>query len=51
MYLTIAADWEDDITIAHIFILFVMGHLWFQTANNTVLPGYLAAVADLDKAA
>ncbi|KAF6173359.1 hypothetical protein GIB67_027054 [Kingdonia uniflora] len=36
-YLTIAADWEDDITIA--------------PANDTVPLGYLAAVADLDSAA
>ncbi|KAF6176236.1 hypothetical protein GIB67_023527 [Kingdonia uniflora] len=28
-----------------------MGHLWFQTANDTVLLGYLAAVNDLDLAA
>ncbi|KAF6152698.1 hypothetical protein GIB67_021358 [Kingdonia uniflora] len=42
---------QDDITIAHVFILFMMGHLWFQTANNTVPLGYLAAVADLDSAA
>ncbi|KAF6148155.1 hypothetical protein GIB67_011930 [Kingdonia uniflora] len=50
-YLTIAADREDNITIARTFILFMMGHLWFQTANDTVPLGYLAAVADLDKAA
>ncbi|KAF6149501.1 hypothetical protein GIB67_003649 [Kingdonia uniflora] len=50
-YLTIAADREDDITIVHAFILFMMGHLWFQTANDTVLLGYLAVVADLDSAA
>ncbi|KAF6149141.1 hypothetical protein GIB67_025997 [Kingdonia uniflora] len=50
-YLTIAADREDDIIIAHAFILFMMGHLWFQTANDTVPLGYLAAVADLDEAA
>ncbi|KAF6176122.1 hypothetical protein GIB67_000216 [Kingdonia uniflora] len=50
-YLTIEADREDDITIARAFILFVMGHLWFQTANDTVLLGYLAAVNDLDSAA
>ncbi|KAF6167929.1 hypothetical protein GIB67_027707 [Kingdonia uniflora] len=48
MYLTIAADREDDITIAYIFILFMMKYLWFQTANDTVPPRYLAAVADLD---
>ncbi|KAF6140568.1 hypothetical protein GIB67_013861 [Kingdonia uniflora] len=51
MYLTVADDQEDDITIAHTFILFMMGHLWFQMANNTVLLGYLAVVADLDSAA
>ncbi|KAF6162826.1 hypothetical protein GIB67_029095, partial [Kingdonia uniflora] len=50
-YLTVAADREDDITIARAFILFMMGHLWFQTANDTVPLGYLAAVADLDSAA
>ncbi|KAF6156949.1 hypothetical protein GIB67_039710 [Kingdonia uniflora] len=50
-YLTVAADREDDITIARAFILFMMGHLWFQTANDTVLLGYLAAVSDLDSAA
>ncbi|KAF6155772.1 hypothetical protein GIB67_007419 [Kingdonia uniflora] len=42
---------EDDITIARAFILFMMGHLWFQTANDTVPLGYLAAVNDLDLAA
>ncbi|KAF6151429.1 hypothetical protein GIB67_020653 [Kingdonia uniflora] len=51
MYLTITADWEDDITIARPFILFMMGHLLFQTANDTILPGYLAAMSDLDEAA
>ncbi|KAF6138995.1 hypothetical protein GIB67_010721 [Kingdonia uniflora] len=50
-YLTTAADREDDITIARDFILFMMGHLWFQTTNDTVPLGYLAAVADLDEAA
>ncbi|KAF6169817.1 hypothetical protein GIB67_034209 [Kingdonia uniflora] len=50
-YLTIAADREDDITIVRTFILFIMGHLWFQTVNDTVPLGYLAAVADLDEAA
>ncbi|KAF6150206.1 hypothetical protein GIB67_023161 [Kingdonia uniflora] len=50
-YLTIAADREDDITISRAFILFMMGHLWFQTANDTVPLGYLAVVADLDEAA
>ncbi|KAF6135903.1 hypothetical protein GIB67_006795 [Kingdonia uniflora] len=29
----------------------MMGHLWFQTANDSVPLGYLAAVADLDSAA
>ncbi|KAF6135064.1 hypothetical protein GIB67_002602 [Kingdonia uniflora] len=29
----------------------MMGHLWFQTANDTLLVGYLATVADLDEAA
>ncbi|KAF6159771.1 hypothetical protein GIB67_030029 [Kingdonia uniflora] len=51
MYLTIAADRDDDITIARTFILFMLGHLWFQTANDTVPLGYLTAVADLDEAA
>ncbi|KAF6175291.1 hypothetical protein GIB67_000612 [Kingdonia uniflora] len=51
MYLTIAADREDDITIARDFIIFMMGHLWFQTANETIPLGYLAAVNDLDSAA
>ncbi|KAF6177162.1 hypothetical protein GIB67_025499, partial [Kingdonia uniflora] len=50
-YLIIAADREDDITIAHAFILFMMGYLWFQTANDTVPPGYLTVVADLDESA
>ncbi|KAF6134805.1 hypothetical protein GIB67_002206 [Kingdonia uniflora] len=50
-YLTIAADREDDITIARAFILFMMGHLWFQTANDTVPLGYLAVVANLDEVA
>ncbi|KAF6163490.1 hypothetical protein GIB67_029339 [Kingdonia uniflora] len=50
-YLTITGDREDDITIAHAFIFFMMGHLWFQTANNVVLLGYLAAVADLNEVA
>ncbi|KAF6135125.1 hypothetical protein GIB67_040436 [Kingdonia uniflora] len=49
-HLTIATDREDDITIARIFILFMMGHLGFQTANDAVPLGYLAAVADLDSA-
>ncbi|KAF6157637.1 hypothetical protein GIB67_037210 [Kingdonia uniflora] len=50
-YLTVAADQGDDITIVRAFILFMMGHLWFQTANDTVPLGYLAAVNDLDLAA
>ncbi|KAF6145448.1 hypothetical protein GIB67_032571 [Kingdonia uniflora] len=50
-HLTVAAEREDDITIARAFILFMMGHLWFQTANDTVPLGYLAAVNDLDSAA
>ncbi|KAF6157737.1 hypothetical protein GIB67_037310 [Kingdonia uniflora] len=50
-YFSIAADWEDDMTMACAFILFMMGHLWFQTANDTPPLGYLAAVADLDEAA
>ncbi|KAF6151924.1 hypothetical protein GIB67_010498 [Kingdonia uniflora] len=50
-YLTIADDREDDITIAHTFILFMMGHLWFQTAKDTVPLGYPAVVNDLDSAA
>ncbi|KAF6153124.1 hypothetical protein GIB67_034846 [Kingdonia uniflora] len=50
-YLTVADDREDDFTIARAFILFMMGYLWFQTGNNTVPHGYLAAVDDLDSAA
>ncbi|KAF6141814.1 hypothetical protein GIB67_031881 [Kingdonia uniflora] len=50
-YLTVEIHREDDITIARAFILFMMGHLWFQTDNNTVPLGYLAAVNDLDLAA
>ncbi|KAF6171853.1 hypothetical protein GIB67_007374 [Kingdonia uniflora] len=50
-YLTIEANLEDDITIARAFILFMMGHLWFQTANDTVPLGYLAVMNDLDLAA
>ncbi|KAF6171612.1 hypothetical protein GIB67_036217 [Kingdonia uniflora] len=44
-------DREDDITNACAFILFMMGHLWFQMANDTVPLRYLAAAADLDSAA
>ncbi|KAF6163327.1 hypothetical protein GIB67_025191 [Kingdonia uniflora] len=51
MYLTVADDREDDITIARVFIIFMMRNLWFQTANDTVSLGYLAVVADLDSAA
>ncbi|KAF6164606.1 hypothetical protein GIB67_032834, partial [Kingdonia uniflora] len=50
-YLIVPDDREDDITIARVFILFMMRHLWFQTANDTVPLGYLAAVADFDSAA
>ncbi|KAF6159986.1 hypothetical protein GIB67_033070 [Kingdonia uniflora] len=50
-YLTVEIHREDDITIARAFILFMMGHLWFQTANDTVPLGYLAAMNDLDLAA
>ncbi|KAF6150471.1 hypothetical protein GIB67_030272 [Kingdonia uniflora] len=50
-YLTVEANRDDDITIARIFILFMMEHLRFQTANDTVPLGYLAAVNDLDSAA
>ncbi|KAF6176713.1 hypothetical protein GIB67_025777 [Kingdonia uniflora] len=50
-YLTVAADREDDITIASAFILFMMGYLWFQTANDIVPLGYLATVIDLDSTA
>ncbi|KAF6135158.1 hypothetical protein GIB67_035229, partial [Kingdonia uniflora] len=50
MYLTVADDQKDDITIARTFILFMMGHLWFQKANDTVPLGYLTAVDDLDSA-
>ncbi|KAF6158247.1 hypothetical protein GIB67_028671 [Kingdonia uniflora] len=42
-YLSDEADREDDITIARAFIFFMMGHLWFQTANDAVPLGYLAA--------
>ncbi|KAF6148470.1 hypothetical protein GIB67_038825 [Kingdonia uniflora] len=49
-YLTVKIYREDDITIAPAFILFMMGHLWFQTASDTVPLGYLAAVNDLDLA-
>ncbi|KAF6169304.1 hypothetical protein GIB67_013734, partial [Kingdonia uniflora] len=49
-YLTVAADREDNITIARAFILFMMGHLRFQTANDTVPLGYLAAMNDMDSA-
>ncbi|KAF6135271.1 hypothetical protein GIB67_021633 [Kingdonia uniflora] len=47
-YLTVEIHREDDITIARVFILFMMGHLWFQTANDAVPLGYLAAVNNLD---
>ncbi|KAF6163675.1 hypothetical protein GIB67_036135 [Kingdonia uniflora] len=50
-YLTVADDREDDLTITRAFILFMMGHLWFQTANNTVPLGYLVVITDLDSAA
>ncbi|KAF6158421.1 hypothetical protein GIB67_019460 [Kingdonia uniflora] len=50
-YLTIAADRDDNITIVRAVIIFMMEHLWFQTANDTLPLGYLAAVADLDEAA
>ncbi|KAF6164257.1 hypothetical protein GIB67_010227, partial [Kingdonia uniflora] len=50
-YLTVEADREDDIIIAHAFILFMIRYLWFQTVNDTVPLGYLAAVNDLDSAA
>ncbi|KAF6168646.1 hypothetical protein GIB67_005258 [Kingdonia uniflora] len=50
-YLTIAADRDDDIAIIRAFILFMMGHLWFQTANDTIMLRYLAAVANLGEAA
>ncbi|KAF6135781.1 hypothetical protein GIB67_028637 [Kingdonia uniflora] len=50
-YLTITANREDNITIARAFILFMIRHLWFQTANNTVSLGYLTAMNDLDSAA
>ncbi|KAF6150911.1 hypothetical protein GIB67_000077 [Kingdonia uniflora] len=49
-YLTFEANRDDDITIASVFILFRMGHLWFQTANDTIPLGYLVAVNDLDSA-
>ncbi|KAF6134784.1 hypothetical protein GIB67_002185 [Kingdonia uniflora] len=49
MYLTIAADRDDNITIGRAFIIFMMRYLWFQTANDTVPLGYLAAVDDLDE--
>ncbi|KAF6161339.1 hypothetical protein GIB67_009226 [Kingdonia uniflora] len=50
-YLTAEIYREDDITIARAFILFMMGYLWFQMANNTVPLEYLAAVNNLDLAA
>ncbi|KAF6149098.1 hypothetical protein GIB67_038881, partial [Kingdonia uniflora] len=50
-YLTVATDREDDITIARAFILFMIGHLWFQTANDTVPLGYFTTVNGLDSAA
>ncbi|KAF6173704.1 hypothetical protein GIB67_021800 [Kingdonia uniflora] len=50
-YLTIADNREDNITIARTFILFMMGHLCFQMANDTIPLRYLAAVTDLDSAA
>ncbi|KAF6157130.1 hypothetical protein GIB67_041591 [Kingdonia uniflora] len=50
-YLTITGDRENDITIARTFILFMMEHLWFQTANDTIPLGYLTAVTNLDEAA
>ncbi|KAF6138006.1 hypothetical protein GIB67_041879 [Kingdonia uniflora] len=50
-YLTVEIHREGDIIIARAFILFMMGHLWFQTDNNTVPLGYLATVNDLDLAA
>ncbi|KAF6146112.1 hypothetical protein GIB67_010325 [Kingdonia uniflora] len=49
-YLTITGDREDDITITRAFILFMMGHLWFQMANGTIPLGNLVVVADLDEA-
>ncbi|KAF6154164.1 hypothetical protein GIB67_016416 [Kingdonia uniflora] len=49
-YLTITDDREDDITIVRAFILFVIRHLRFQTANDTVPLGYLVPVTNLDKA-
>ncbi|KAF6138584.1 hypothetical protein GIB67_032478, partial [Kingdonia uniflora] len=51
MYLTVPDDREGDITITHAFILFMMGHLWFQTANDTISLRFLAAMADLDSVA
>ncbi|KAF6152744.1 hypothetical protein GIB67_021404, partial [Kingdonia uniflora] len=33
-YLIVAADREDDITIVHTFILFMIGHLWFQNGQR-----------------
>ncbi|KAF6151466.1 hypothetical protein GIB67_016278 [Kingdonia uniflora] len=50
-YLTIAADRDDDITIVRASIFFMIGHLWFQTAIDTVPLGYLATMANLDEAA
>ncbi|KAF6134836.1 hypothetical protein GIB67_002237 [Kingdonia uniflora] len=48
-YLTVADDRKDDITIVRAFILFMMGHLKFQMANDTVPLGYLTAVANLTR--
>ncbi|KAF6148604.1 hypothetical protein GIB67_042563, partial [Kingdonia uniflora] len=50
IYLTITDDRADNITIVCAFIIFMMGCLWFQTANDTVPLGYLEAVANLDEA-
>ncbi|KAF6172410.1 hypothetical protein GIB67_025915 [Kingdonia uniflora] len=42
-------DRFNESTVARVFIIFMMGHLWFQTTNDTVPLEYLEAVADLDE--
>ncbi|KAF6170909.1 hypothetical protein GIB67_014726 [Kingdonia uniflora] len=49
-YLTVTDDRSNDSTVARAFILFMMRHLWFQTANNTIPLRYLEAMADLGEA-
>ncbi|KAF6158949.1 hypothetical protein GIB67_042030, partial [Kingdonia uniflora] len=49
-YLTVTDNRSIDSTVARAFILFMMGHLWFQTASDIVPLEYLEAIADLDEA-